>query len=374
MEKIVVIGGGYAGLSCLIALAKSKKALQLHLVDRNNAHAKVTNLHKCLERSVGDYLVPYQGLARRYGFTFHHQSLVFSEEILRQWSRDKQIDLDGELIPFDHLVVTSGSKPLKNIVEGAFGLEQLWRGEGPALLSRIETLGQDRLSDPIRIGLVGGGATGLQVLFELQHKLQKKGVRFDLQLIDLATTLLPDMNAGAHRYVVRKLRREGISYRPQTRLTGWHSGLIQLEQMDTLERIEEPLDLLLNFTGIRRAPFDMQANDKGQMVLDGEVLESVFVAGDCSDYAGRGLNDPTAQAALRKGRHVAANILRMQSGRSLQPYRYSSRGYLVSLGHMDAIGWVGLRCNLSKGVMANILKEGLETQWDLFLDGIDSYL
>ncbi len=45
MSKIVVLGGGYAGLACLIELSKKAPQLELHLVDGAAEHCKITNLH-----------------------------------------------------------------------------------------------------------------------------------------------------------------------------------------------------------------------------------------------------------------------------------------------------------------------------------------
>ncbi|HMB16539.1 MAG TPA: hypothetical protein VKN62_09505, partial [Pelovirga sp.] len=80
------------------------------------------------------------------------------------------------------------------------------------------------------------------------------------------------------------------------------------------------------------------------------------------------------QAAIRKGKLVAHNIVNLHAGRRPRSYHYQEKGYLMSLGPIDAIGWVGLRCNLARGFPANVLKEAMESQYDLFLDGVDTYI
>jgi NADH dehydrogenase len=106
----------------------------------------------------------------------------------------------------------------------------------------------------------------------------------------------------------------------------------------------------------------------------GQLLQEIFSAGDCADYAGNGLNQLSAQAAVRKGKLVAHNIRNLNAGRGLHRYRYQEKGYLLSLGSVDAVGWLGLRCNLIKGFAANVLKEAMESQYNLYLDGVDTYL
>ena len=77
---------------------------------------------------------------------------------------------------------------------------------------------------------------------------------------------------------------------------------------------------------------------------------------------------------MEKGKLVARNIIQLSGGKKPQAYRYQEKGYLVSLGAIDAIGWIGLRCNLVRGFPASVIKDGMETQYDLFLNGVDTYL
>jgi NADH dehydrogenase len=112
----------------------------------------------------------------------------------------------------------------------------------------------------------------------------------------------------------------------------------------------------------------------GQVEVEGKLFTDIFGAGDCADYAGNGLNHLTAQAAVRKGKLVAHNIRNLKAGRELRRYRYQERVYLLSLGSTDAVGWLGLHSNLMKDFTASILKDALETQYDLYLDGVDTYL
>ena len=77
---------------------------------------------------------------------------------------------------------------------------------------------------------------------------------------------------------------------------------------------------------------------------DGGVVEAnALAAGDCARYAARGLDAMTAQAAVRKGKHVAANISRIERGRAPIAYGYQELGYVVSLGRFDSVGWLLVR-------------------------------
>lgn len=64
MAKVVVIGGLYAGLACLIDLAKKAPQLELHLLDGRAEHCKVPSLHKTFTKPVAEFLVPYAELTQ----------------------------------------------------------------------------------------------------------------------------------------------------------------------------------------------------------------------------------------------------------------------------------------------------------------------
>jgi NADH dehydrogenase len=371
MAEVVVIGGGYAGLACLIDLAKKAPQVKLHLVDGQAEHCKMTNLHKTFAKSVNEFLVPYGDLAERFGFTFHRQKIYFEAEDLKRWQQTKKLSLADRDLTFDRLVVATGSRPqLQPKGSEVFGLAALKGGRGPELLEHWMT---EAVSRRIELSFVGGGATGLQVLFELQEQLRRKRVDYRLRLIDLGDRLAPVLPEGAHRYILRKLRREEIDYLAKTEFLGQQDGQILLADHTTGGEYHLPSAATLLFPGVQRAPFALQSNPFGQVESDGQLLPDIFSAGDCADYRNGGLNHLTAQAAVRKGKLVACNIRNLNAGRELRRYQYQEKGYLLSLGPVDAVGWLGLRCPLIKGFAANVLKDAMESQYDLYLDGVDTY-
>lgn len=372
MPRVVVLGGGYAGLACLIELSKKDKSLELHLVDANADHCKITNLHKTFQHSLEKFTVSYAELAEKFHFTFHQHRLAFSEQDLARWQQQQKLPLPQAELPFDWLVVATGASPLQlHAGSGSFGQNELRRGEGKALL---DNLLETETVEPLDLSLVGGGATGVQVLFELHQQLRRKRVPYKLRLIDQNQRLVPNLPEGVHKYIAKKLRRAGIDYLPGTNYRGQTDEQIQLAELATGREYSLPSQQTLLFPGVSAAPSTLETNAYGQIISRERTLENILSAGDCSRFDSSGLNSLTAQAAVRKGKLVARNIDRLSDGKKSQTYRYHEKGYLVSLGAIDAIGWVGLRCNLLRGFPASVIKDGMETQYDLFLNGVDTYL
>jgi len=73
--RVVIVGGGYAGLACALDLRKLAPRAELHLVDPGDAHVKQTRLHEALHRPLADLRVPFSELAGRYGFEHHRAAL-----------------------------------------------------------------------------------------------------------------------------------------------------------------------------------------------------------------------------------------------------------------------------------------------------------
>jgi NADH dehydrogenase len=366
------LGGGYAGLACLIELSKRNKSLELHLVDAGATHCKITNLHKTFQHPLKKFTVSYAELAEKYHFTFHRQRLAFSRQDLALWQQQQTLPLHEAGLPFDWLVVATGAAPIQlDAGPGSFGQNELRRGKGKALL---ESFLDTAAAQPLQISLVGGGATGVQVLFELHEQLRKNRIPNKLRLVDQNQRLVPNLPEGVHNYIAKKMGRAGIDYLPGTNYLGQTDSQIQLAVLATNHEYTLPSQLTFQFAGVSAAPATLETNACGQVMNSGSTLENVLSAGDCSRYDSSGLNSLTAQAAVRKGKLVARNIVRLSDGKQPQAYRYQEKGYLVSLGALDAIGWIGLRCNLVRGFSASVIKDGMETQYDLFLSGVDTYL
>jgi NADH:quinone reductase (non-electrogenic) len=166
----------------------------------------------------------------------------------------------------------------------------------------------------------------------------------------------------------------GIEYLPRTAYMRQAGTQLQVQALDGGPARTIDSDLSLLFGGVDAHPFALQANRYGQVVLEGETMTRMFAAGDCARYAARGLNAMTAQAAVRKGKHVATNISRVQRGRLPVAYGFQELGYVVSLGRLDAVGWLLMRERLVHGVAATAMRRIVEAQYDLFVDGLDTYV
>ncbi len=366
--NIVVVGGGYAGMSCLMELARRLPDARRILVDPGRYHLQQTRLHEALNHGLDRYRIPFADLARRYDFVHRRARPRLGPQTLVEAARRRRLTLAEGDIRFDVMVVAVGARPRpRPRLPGWLGLADLRQRDGRR---QIQALAAMRGRPWVTV--VGGGATGLQYLFELNDALRRAGARCRLQLVDGGERLLPALPATFHDYVVRRLRQNGIDYLRQTRWVDADDRGMKVETADGRSRHLRSARSLM-FAGLRGNPTMLQTNAAGQVLADGAPLERVFAAGDCSHYAGRGLNGASAQAAVRKGRHVAAAIKQLSARRRLPVYGARELGFFLSMGTFDGIGWVGTRRGIVTGLPAFAVREAIEARYELFLAGIDTF-
>lgn len=368
--KLVIAGGGYAGLSALVAFRKQLSDAEITLIDPYSEHLIITRLHETVHRPLSHVKRSYQALAQRFGFTHIQQALSIDEGSLRQWQSERCIQLGNKKVVFDYLLIATGSFAKNPVSEpDIYDLNYLAGHGGADILEKViaDTGGVKS------INIVGGGPSGLQFAFEIAYVLKACKSDCHLTVIDAEQTLLSAFPSPMRDYVEKRMIEKKISFLPGRFFLGRQDHNLLLEDRTSKQRQLHPSDLTLLLLG-KRPDLLLYANSSGQVRLGRDVLENIFTAGDCSFYEFIGSNLMTAQVALRKGKAAAKNILR-NSGRIgfCLPYLYQDLGYMLCLGPSDAVGWIGSRKNIITGWPAFAAKELAEFYYDLLLAGVDNY-
>ena len=371
--NIVIIGGGYAGLAALTTFVRYMPDANITIIDPRSHHIKITHLHESFRYPLQDFMVPFSSLEERFGCRHICAELQATEDNILQWKDDKFITIHEERIEFDYILIASGAASGQNSQENNIhDINTFLTISGSELLKHsLETIDQEK---PY-ISVVGGGATGIQFLFEIAHFIKRKKMECSLRLIHSNERVLQQFPEGFSEYTEAKMHDLGIDFQQSTYYQKQTENSIFLKSKETKEEFELPSKMTLLFLGNNPGK-RLSANTFGQVIIDSQPIRNIFVAGDCSDYNSYGSNTMSAQSSVRKGRLAACNILRDSSIlKVFEPYLHQDLGYVISLGPKDAVGWLAVENNVVGGTPALLLKELVESQYDLLLaKGIDTYL
>ncbi len=379
MKKVLIIGGAYAGLAAACKLAQ-EKAFLISVLDQGSSFLDSIALHESVRLPLARLQLPYQNIQKQ-AIAFIQEKALLDEANIVEWSKKKCLELaKGRTIPFDYLILATGSPenqacagllkkaPQEQIVDLAKIKMRGARFYLEKCLAYKKEHGQD--AKDFAVHIVGGGATSIQFLFEIAEWLRKKAPARPPALIHSGDKLLKKFPYPFHDYCKQKIQRLGIQYYPGLRLRGYEGSQLVCEDGNR-KKLRFTSELCFFFPG--NMPARWEANPYGQFLWQQKSFQKIYLAGDCCVYP-QGLNNQSAQAALRQGLLAADNIIAHANGRKLRRYLYPELGSFVSLGPGDAIAWLFFEFNILRGASAFLVKEAIRKQFRLLLAGINTYI
>ncbi len=384
--QIVVVGGGAGGLELVRKLGAryGRKSHDIILVEKNRTHIWKPLLHEVAAGSLDANLdeVGYRSHCHRWGYRFFCGTFAGIDRRSREVIMAPLLDEDGsELIGehrirYDYLVLALGavSNDFGTLGVGRNSLMLDSRASADRfrnkLLNHCLRVSQAMRADPaadahVRVVVVGGGATGVELSAELYNAaggLRHYGLevfdesRLAITLIEAGPRILPALPERLADAARRELETLGVRILTDVRVIEAEPQAIVT---DSGERIEA--DLQVWAAGVKGAiPPDMdglELSRSSQLVVGPSLQtsrdERIFAIGDCCWFVPEGGERPVpprAQAAHQMASAAFDNLDRIQKGKPLRPFVYKDHGSLVSLSRFSTVG--SLMGNLVGGRMA----------------------
>jgi NADH dehydrogenase len=383
--QIVVVGGGAGGLELVRRLGArfGRRKHDIILVERNRTHIWKPLLHEVAAGSLDANLdeVGYRSHCHRWGYRYFCGSLESVDREAQQVILAPLLDEDGSeligrhAIRYDYLVIAVGSVSndfgTPGVRENCLFLDDRTGADRfrNRLLDHCLRVSRAMSVDPacdahVRIAIVGGGATGVELAAELYNAaaaLKYYGLevfdesRLAITLIEAGPRILPALPERLAAAAHAELEALGVSVRCGLRVTEARPHAIVTES-GTIEA-----DLLVWAAGVKAPPLTatlgLETNRNNQLVvretLQTTLDERIFAIGDCCSCTPPGAKAPVpprAQAAHQMASAAFANLVRQMDGRPLKPFVYHDHGSLVSLSRFSTVG--SLMGNLIGGRMA----------------------
>jgi NADH dehydrogenase FAD-containing subunit len=208
------------------------------------------------------------------------------------------------------------------------------------LRRRLEEAFCSPSSRPLRVVVIGGGATGGEVAANVDALARRRGGRVRITLVERGSHLLPGYPPGAGRLLYRVLTQRGIEM-----LFRFHVCAVRQGQLESEDGHRAEWDVLVVATGLKPAALvsrlGLPVADDGGLRVSASLCSvadgRVFAAGDCATLEHHRL-PKLGVYGVRQGPVLLKNLLARVTGGALHRYRPQAFALsILDLGEGEAL-------------------------------------
>ncbi|ELY0896475.1 NAD(P)/FAD-dependent oxidoreductase [Pseudomonas aeruginosa] len=368
-----------AGLEIASALARRWRrpgTPTVTLVDRDSAHVWKPMLHMIAAgtRDVSQQQTPYLAQARDTGFVYQPGELCGLNRERRElqiaavYADDGRLLIPGRIVGYDTLIIAIGSQANDFRTRGAANhcyridsREQADAFNREIRLRVLQCVAQDA---QLSIGIVGGGATGVELAAELVQLAESAAAygahdlmsRMSVALIESGPRLLAAFPKDISEATRARLEQLGVRVYTDTRVSAvdadaflFSDGTRREASLKIWASGVKAANLLSNLAGL-------EANAINQLLVRPSLQTTqdprIYAVGDCASLTLSGNQrslPPTAQVAHQQAQYLIRQLPRViERGLTPPDFVHRDLGSLVSLGEYDAFASLG-KFGLLKG-------------------------
>ncbi|MEY4655228.1 MAG: NAD(P)/FAD-dependent oxidoreductase [Rhodoluna sp.] len=369
MQKILIIGGGYAGFYTAFKLEKLLTP----------GEAEVTIVDPLPYMTYQPFLpeVVAGSIEARHTVVSHRRHLKKTNIVIGKMTKIDHANKKATIalagvgettLDYDQVVVTAGAVsrtfPIPGVADNAIGLKTV--EEAIEIRNRILSnfdkaanlpsgAQRDRL---LTFVVVGGGFAGIEVFAEMRNlasyllryypSISFQDTRF--HLIEAMGRIMPEVSQKTSEWVLEDLDRRGAKVHLNTQLTSAVDGVVELS---TGEKFES--DVIVWTAGVMASPYvknaDLPMDERGRIMAlptlqvgkEGEAVSGAWTAGDVAavpDLTGGGVGGfcvPNAQHAVRQGKLLAKNLVASLRNEGVAEYIHKNLGAVAGLGLYNGV-------------------------------------
>jgi NADH:quinone reductase (non-electrogenic) len=362
-HRVVIIGGGFGGLSAALRLKRAP--VQVTLVDRRNYHLFQPLLYQVATGSLSPANIaePLRNILKK-----QKNTRVLLAEATQIDAANRRVILSDGAIDYDTLVVATGSS------HQYFGHDE-WQKFAPGLKTVEDATAMrhrillafeaaEREPDPAKrrawmtFVIVGGGATGAELagaLGEIANDTLRHNFRgidptqASILLVEGAERVLPPYPPRLSEAARRMLVHLGVTIRTGSVVTDIEDRSVTIRAGERSEKIATRT--VLWAAGVLGSPLGRCLSERAGAPLDkaGRVIvepdlsvpghPEIFVIGDLASYlhqTGQPLPG-VAQPAIQEGKYVAEVIARRLRADETRPFHYFDKGNMATIGRGAAV-------------------------------------
>lgn len=353
-KKIVVIGGGFAGLNFIQNL--NDNAFEITLIDKQNHHQFQPLFYQVatarLEPSSISF--PFRAVLKKR----NNVRFLFGE-VQQVDVQHKQVVLEDSTIKYDELIIATGcttnffnnsdlerhALPMKSTQEALAIRNKLF--ELFEKKSRIQNIEHE----PLNLVIVGAGPTGVELagaLAEMKRKILPKDYpttdfsQLSIYLIEGSNHTLNAMGEMSHKHSRKYLEDLGVIIKTATSVLSYDGKTVELKDQGNINS-----EFVIWAAGIKPNSVNgleeatvvrgrYQVNRFNQLV----DFESIYALGDVAYMETENYpngHPQLANVAINQGKNLAQNFKRIERQKALKPFEYKDLGTMATIGKHKAV-------------------------------------
>jgi NADH dehydrogenase len=359
-ERVVIIGGGFAGLQ--MAKKLNPKYYQVVLIDKNNYYQFQPLFYQVATAGLEPSSISYP---LRKMFQNKKDFHVRMCEATRIDPMTKTVETNIGSLSYDHLVIATGcdtnyfgNEALKETTFALKSVSESLLIRNRLLLSlegALSAKDDGELGELLTFVVIGGGATGVELSGALAD--MKKGIlpkdypelnfkRMEVHLIDAAPRLLSAMSEKSSERVQQTLQARGVIIHQGVHVIAYDKPYVKLDNGETIRSRN-----VFWVAGV--APklipgMEESSYQRNRLLIDDylqvEGYDSIYALGDAAllitDRTPKG-HPQVAQVAIQMATQLAQNLNNRKKGRLLEPFVYKDKGSLATIGRNAAVADIG---------------------------------
>ena len=365
-KRVVIIGGGFAGINAAINLARLP--VDITLVDRKNHHTFQPLLYQVALAvlSPAEIAQPIRSILR------DHQNVeVLMDEAVGFDLHQRRVELKtGALLEYDYLILATGS------THSYFGRDD-WAKLAPGLKTIEDAteirrrvllafeLAERQMQEagthpPLKFVIVGGGPTGVELagaISDIARLYMARDFRHidpaaaEVLILEGSPSILAAYPPHLQQKALEQLAALGVHIRTNAHVTNIQPGYVVVGTGPEAERIDATVTLWA--AGVQASPLGKMLGvplDRRGCVLVDQFLNppghpEIFICGDLAHVEENGHQIPgVAQPAMQMGTYAAKRIARLvarglgSDGTGLnEPFHYFDKGDMATIGRKAAV-------------------------------------
>lgn len=362
-RRVVIVGGGYAGTTCAVDLGRKLKAsddAEVLLIEPDPCQQALSELDLV---AVGPPRPQFCELWHPTVFKDLPVSVVY-DRVVAINAKDRFVVLgSGEEVPYWRLVVATGAvpsvPPIPGLRERAITMwsvddaRELQQAIETSFKTAARTAGHAERTFALSFTVVGGGATGIEMVGTLGQLLPARVREAGLDPADMRITLIEgrpeilyDLPSELRAKAIARLERFGVVV-----VCGDKLATVEPDRVVLESGREIPSAVLVWCGGAKADPhaaeWAFEIDPSGRIFVDDVCrvpgVPEIYAIGDvaAAKHPKDGRTLPMlAQVAIQQGPWTADNLIREARGEDPRPFEPHLRGEFVSVGPRWGVGWM----------------------------------